>query len=120
MMGFIKFAIISVLIIFIGQQLMTYLQTQFVDMDLYTTTLEDSKKMYEEMADTLKQPFPVQHLDRSTETPKQLSSLPSPTVDKEQTSAPGTTPLSQIVPNEPKIDDDMIKELTEHMNKLSS
>lgn len=117
--GILKAGVISLILIFLAHQLLTYLKNTFVDTSGQDTVLRDAKKMYEDMAKTL---------SRQTERAGSGTYVPSyPSVVAGDDTYTSTTPLTalsnipqaqaQSVPVVPV--SEMESELTSYMRTLS-
>lgn len=55
--GILKVVVISLIVIFILHRIILYIKTMYVDTTLASSVLQDSKKMYEDIAKTISNPI---------------------------------------------------------------
>ena len=114
----LKIVIISLIVIFLGHQLILYIKTKYVDSSVASTMLQDSKKMYEDIAGSLKSASKKDSTNLKKKSTKQVKihEENNSTVYIPSENIKGVTPLKDI---EETSCNDMQSELANYMNTLS-
>lgn len=123
--GILKVVVISLVVIFILHRIILYIKTMYVDTTLANSVLQDSKKMYEDIAKTISTPNnksdkPDRRERKRVEIDERHNSvrlIPSRSEDQNANIKASPFPSAQSISTSSIVN--MQNELTEFMDTLS-